>query len=67
VLLDPATATPPLVAHARVDDGHVDALVVDDEGRVVVRLDRYSTVPLTEVPDDVRPALHAAFGAGSPE
>jgi hypothetical protein len=66
-LLDPATATPPLVAHARVDDGHVDAIVVDDEGRVVVRLDRYSTVPLTEVPDDVRPALHAAFGAGTPE
>ena len=46
VLLDPATATGPLVAHAEVHDGHVDALVVDDEGRVVVRLDGYTTVPL---------------------
>ena len=51
----------------RSHDGHVDALVVDDEGRVVVRLDGYTTVPLTAVPDDVRGPLHAAFGSGTPE
>ena len=67
VVLDPAEATRPLVAHAEVHDGHVDALVVDDRGRVVVRLDGYTTVPLTAVPDDVRGSLHAAFGSGMPE
>jgi hypothetical protein len=67
VLLDPAHAAAPLVAHAEVHDGHVDALVVDDEGRVVVRLDGYTTVPLTAVPDDVRASLRAAVGAGAPE
>jgi hypothetical protein len=67
VLLDPATATGPLVAHAEVHDGHVDALVVDDEGRVVVRLDGYTTVPLPGgVPDDVRGPLDAAFDARTP-
>ncbi len=55
------------MAHAEVHDGHVDALVVDDRGRVVVRLDGYTTVPLTAVPDDVRGSLHAAFGSGMPE
>ena len=67
VLLDPGEATAPLVAHAEVHDGHVDALVVDDEGRVVVRLDGYTTVPLTAVPDDVRASLHTAFGSGTRE
>ena len=66
VVLDPARATRPLVAHAEVHDGHVDALVVDDRGRVVVRLDGYTTVPLTAVPDEVRGSLHAAFGPGMP-
>ena len=67
VLLDPTAAQVPLVAHAEVHDGHVDALVVDDEGRVVVRLDGYTTVPLTAVPDDVRASLHTAFGLGTRE
>ncbi|HEY5137333.1 MAG TPA: polyketide synthase dehydratase domain-containing protein, partial [Candidatus Nanopelagicales bacterium] len=67
VLLDPTAAQVPLVAHAEVHDGHVDALVVDDEGRVVVRLDGYTTVPLTAVPDDVRASLHTAFGSGTRE
>ncbi len=67
VLLDPATATAPLVAHAEAHGGHVDALVVDDEGRVVVRLDGYTTVPLPGgVPDDVRGPLQAAFEPGTP-
>ena len=67
VLLDPTEAAGPLVAHAEVHDGHVDALVVDDEGRVVVRLDGYTTVPLNAVPDGVRSALHRTFGSGMQE
>jgi hypothetical protein len=67
VLLDPGEATAPLVAHAQAHDGHVDALVVADEGRVVVRLDGYTTVPLATVPDDVRTSLHTAFGSGTRE
>jgi hypothetical protein len=55
------------VAHAEAHDGHVDALVVDDAGRVVVRLDGYTTVPFSEVPDDVRGPLHAALGSGTTE
>ena len=67
VLLDPTAATGPLVAHAEAHDGHVDAVVVDDEGRVVVRLDGYTTVPLPGgVPDDVRAGLESALGTGTP-
>jgi hypothetical protein len=65
--LDPGEATGPFVAHTEVHDGHVDALVVDDTGRVVVRLDGYTTVPLTAVPDDVRGPLRAALGSGTTE
>ncbi len=66
VLLDPATATGRLVAHAESADGRVDAVVVDESGRVVVRLDGYETVPLPGgLPDDVRGPLEAAFGSGT--
>jgi hypothetical protein len=66
VLLDPATASGRLVAHAESSDGEVDAVVVDDQGRVVVRLDGYVTVPLPGgLPDDVRKPLEAAFGSGT--
>jgi len=66
VLLDPATVTGRLVAHAESVDGLVDAVVVDDSGRVVVRLDGYVTVPLPGgLPDDVRAPLEAAFGSGT--
>ena len=67
MLLDPGEATGPLVAHTEVHAGHVDALVVDDEGRVVVRLDGYTTVPLSAVPGDVRTLLHRTFGSGMQE
>jgi len=67
VLLDPATATGRLVAHAEERDGRVDAVVVDDEGRVVVGLDAYRTVALPGgIPDDVRVCLRAAFGSETP-
>jgi putative intracellular protease/amidase len=67
VLLDPATATGRLVAHAEAHDGHVDAVVVDEKGRVVVRLDAYKTVAVPGgIPDDVRGCLQAAFGSGMP-
>ncbi len=66
VLLDPATASGRLVAQAETHDGHVDARVVDAEGRVVVRLDGYTTVPLPGgVPDDQRGPLEATFGSGT--
>ena len=66
VLLDPATVTGRLVAHAVSEDGSVDAVVLDDTGRVVVRLDGYVTVPLPGgLPDDVREPLEAAFGSGT--
>jgi NAD(P)-dependent dehydrogenase (short-subunit alcohol dehydrogenase family) len=68
VLRDPSEATGRLVAHAEVHDGHVDALVVDDDGRVVLRLDGYATVALPGgVPEDVQGTLAAAFGSGTPE
>ena len=67
VLLDPATATGRLVAHAEALDGQVDAVVVDDEGRVVVRLDAYRTIAMPGgIPDDVRECLRAAFGSETP-
>ena len=53
-----------LVAHAEALDGHVDAMVVDDEGRVVVRLNAYTTVAVPGgIPDEVRGCLRAAFGS----
>ena len=64
VLLDPATATGRLVAHAEALDGHVDAVVVDEQGRVVVRVDAYRTIALPGgIPDDVRECLQAAFSS----
>jgi hypothetical protein len=67
VLLDPATAAGRLVAHAEALDGHFDAVVVDDEGRVVVRVDAYTTVALPGgIPDDVGGRLRAAFGSETP-
>ena len=67
VLLDPAAATGRLVAHAEALDGHVDAVVVDEKGRVVVRLDGYRTIAMPGgIPDDVRGCLRAAFGSGTP-
>ncbi|HQR26927.1 MAG TPA: SDR family NAD(P)-dependent oxidoreductase, partial [Nocardioides sp.] len=59
------TAVPegPLVAVTRPGEhGGFDCLVVDDDGRVVVRADGYRTVPVPmPIPEDVAGALRATF------
>ncbi len=54
----------PLTARAVCrDDGSYDCLVIDAEGRVVVRLEGYDTVAFpAPIPDDVSEALHATYG-----
>ena len=62
-LVDPATATAPLQAIAtEVTPGVFNCRVVDADGRVVVRLDRYETIALpAPIPDDVAADLQATF------
>jgi hypothetical protein len=52
----------------QVDDGAFDCMVVDDDGRVVVRLDGYRSIPLpTPISGDVVAPLAEAFGAPVPD
>ena len=66
VLADPESAEQPLTAHAERDgDGGFDAVVVDAQGAVVLRLDGYRTIEMpAPLPPEVEPALRAAFGDG---
>ncbi|MFW2382364.1 MAG: SDR family NAD(P)-dependent oxidoreductase, partial [Acidimicrobiales bacterium] len=63
VLADPSTAQG--VVHARsteIESGVFDCEVVDSEGKVIVRLNGYRTVPLpAPIPDDVAGDLHNVF------
>ncbi len=63
VLADPASAEGAMRSIARqVAPGVFDCVVIDAEGRVIVRLDGYRTIPLpTPIPDAVASDLHAAF------
>jgi len=60
---DPATSQGELRAIARqVAPGVFDCAVVDSAGTVIVRLDRYETIPLPAlIADDVAAALHATY------
>jgi acyl transferase domain-containing protein len=64
LVADLESAAAPLVAHSvRGDDGTVSARVVDAKGRVVVRLDGYTTIAMpTSLPPEVEPALRATYG-----
>ena len=63
VLVAADAVTGPLHAVAReVEPGVFDCAVVDGDGRVVVRLDGYRTVPLpAPIPEAVASDLHATF------
>ncbi len=63
MVADPATVSG--VVHAVAHEagaGVFDCAVIDDSGRVIIRLDGYRTIPLpSPIPDSVAADLHAAF------
>jgi NAD(P)-dependent dehydrogenase (short-subunit alcohol dehydrogenase family) len=63
VLRDPASVKGPLFGYAtQVAPGVFDCLVIDEKGKVVVRMDGYHSIAFpSAIPDDVASALGATF------